>query len=121
MKDLTGCVVNYHPFQAISSEAKAYQIGEAKYYLVLVSAAVSFQMLYIGSLGLVFCTSSLFNGVVAATLLPLTEVAAVIFFKEKFTGEKGMSLALCLWGFASYFYGAYKMEKKQKAMEEEPK
>ncbi|XXG60835.1 hypothetical protein AAC387_Pa04g2648 [Persea americana] len=109
-------------FSAISREAKAYTIGEAKYYLVIVWGAILFQLVYIGSLGLVFCASSLFTGVVTATLLPLTEIAAVIFFKEKFTGEKGMSLALCLWGFMSYFYGAYIMERKQrKAPEEEPK
>lgn len=100
--------------QSISREAAAFDIGVTKYYVALVGIAVLFQLVYIGSLGLVFCTSSLFTGVVTATLLPLTEVAAVIVFKEKFTGEKGMSLALCLWGFASFFYGAYRVEKKGK-------
>lgn len=99
--------------QAIGREAGAYGLGETKYYLVLTAVAILFQMIFVGSIGIVFCTSSLFAGVVTATLLPLTEIAAVIVYHEKFTGEKGMALALCLWGFTSYFYGAYRMEKKQ--------
>ena len=51
-------------------------------------------------------------------LTPVAEVLAVVIFKEKFTGEKGMSLAMSLWGFTSYFYGEYKkalleMERRQ--------
>ncbi|RZC53259.1 hypothetical protein C5167_012116 [Papaver somniferum] len=40
-------------------------------------------------------------------------IAAVITFHESFTAEKGMSLALTVWGFTSYFYGSYKKMKKQ--------
>jgi hypothetical protein len=47
-------------------------------------------------------------------LLPLTEVLAVIFYKESFKAEKGVSLVLSLWGFLSYFYGEIKQAKKQK-------
>ncbi|XP_058097263.1 purine permease 1-like [Magnolia sinica] len=106
-------------FQAISREAAEYELGEAKYYVVLFGIAAGFQMIFVGTLGLVFCISSLFAGILSATLLPFTEIAGVIFFKEKFTGEKGMALALCLWGFASYFYGSYKLNKKQATQEEE--
>lgn len=104
--------------QAIGREASAYGLGETKYYMVLTAIAILFQMVFVGSLGIVFCTSSLFAGVVTATLLPITEIAAVIVYHEKFTGEKGMALAMCLWGFTSYFYGAYRMEKKQTSQTE---
>lgn len=67
-----------------------------KYYVVLVRCAILVQMQFIGLLGMIFCLSSLFNGVFIALLLPLTEVAGVIAFNEKFTAEKGMALALCL-------------------------
>ncbi|XP_058099981.1 purine permease 1-like [Magnolia sinica] len=113
-----GMIIN-KDFQAISREAAEYELGEAKYYLVLLGVAAVFQMVFVGTLGLVFCVSSLFAGILSATLLPMTEIAGVIFFKEKFTGEKGMALVLCLWGFTSYFYGSYKLNKKQATQEEE--
>ncbi|XP_058097257.1 purine permease 1-like [Magnolia sinica] len=113
-----GMIIN-KDFPAIAREAAAYELGEAKYYLVLVGVSVAFQMVFVGTLGIIFCTSSLFAGVLSATLLPVTEIAAVIVFKEKFTGEKGMALALCLWGFTSYFYGSYRLNKTQAPEEEE--
>ncbi|XP_058099959.1 purine permease 1-like [Magnolia sinica] len=108
---IVGMVIN-NDFQAISREGREYGLGEEKYYVVLVSSAIVWQFLSIGTLGVVYCSSSLFAGIVSAVLLPFTQVAAVIAFKEKFTGEKGMSLALCPWGFTSYFVGEYKRSKK---------
>ncbi|KAK9156930.1 hypothetical protein Scep_003504 [Stephania cephalantha] len=95
-------------FQNIPREAKEYGLGEVKYYLVLVGCGVCWQLCFVGVAGIILCTSSLFAGVTAAFMLPFQEVAAVIVFHEKFTGEKGLSLALCLWGFISYFMGEYK-------------
>ncbi|XP_068636987.1 purine permease 3-like [Aristolochia californica] len=106
-----GMLIN-NDFKAITREAREYELGETKYYLVLISNAIVFQMLSLGSLGVIFCVSSLFSGILSSVFLPLTEVAAVIVFGEKFTAEKGMALALCLWGFTSYFYGEYQMKKK---------
>lgn len=40
--------------------------------------------------------------------------SAVIFFKEKFRAEKGVSLALSLWGLLSYFYGDIKQSYSKK-------
>ncbi|XXG61134.1 hypothetical protein AAC387_Pa04g2864 [Persea americana] len=108
---LIGMAIN-KDFQAIPREAKAFDLGEVKYYAVLVCSAIIWQFLSIGSLGIIYCTSSLFAGIVSALLLPFTPVAAVLAFGEKFTGEKGMSLALCLWGFTSYFIGVYKNSTK---------
>ncbi|KAG0460886.1 hypothetical protein HPP92_020822 [Vanilla planifolia] len=47
--------------------------------------------------------------------ITITEVLAVFFFHKKFDGEKGVALALSLWGSASYFYGVYKTTQKSKA------
>ncbi|KAI3863366.1 hypothetical protein MKX03_023306 [Papaver bracteatum] len=101
-------------FPAMQREANEFGLGKMEYYLVLVSSAVVFQISYIGTLGIIFCATSLFSGVVTAVLLPLTEIAAVIAFHENFTGQKGMSLALSVWGFLSYFYGTYKETRIQK-------
>ena len=67
-----------------------------------------------GAVGVIFCASSLLSGIVIAVLLPVTEVLAVIFYREKFQAEKGVALALSLWGFVSYFYGEIKDDKKKK-------
>ena len=70
---------------------------------------------------MIFCASSLLSGIIIAVLLPVTEVLAVVFFKEKFQAEKGVALILSLWGFASYFYGEFKSTKKPKDINESTK
>ncbi|KAF9609891.1 hypothetical protein IFM89_018976 [Coptis chinensis] len=110
---LTGMVIN-KDFQAIGREAKVYGLGNGMYYLVIGAGAVVWQLSFIGGLGVIFCANSLLNGVLSAVLLPITNIAAVIFYQENFNGIKAMSLVLCLWGFTCYFYGEYKMSKKLK-------
>ncbi|KAL5982333.1 hypothetical protein ACLOJK_016404 [Asimina triloba] len=108
---IVGMAVN-NDFEVIPREAKEYGLGKAKYYVVLAASALVWQFSFVGTPGVVYCGPSLFTGILGAVLLPFTQVAAVKTFDEKFTGEKGMSLALCLWGFASYFIGEYKKSKK---------
>ncbi|XP_057974124.1 purine permease 1-like [Malania oleifera] len=107
-----GMLIN-KDFQEISREGKEFELGEKTYYLVLVWSAIILQFFFIGAIGVIFCSSSLFSGIVIAVLLPVTELLAVIFYKEKFQAEKGVALALSLWGFASYFYGETKHSKKK--------
>ncbi|KAI3835507.1 hypothetical protein MKW92_023833 [Papaver armeniacum] len=106
-----GMLVN-KDFQAIPREANDFALGKAKYYIIMVVTAIVWQLSGVGTVGVIFYTSALFNGILGSVLIPLTGVAAVIFYHESFTGLKGMALALCLWGFCSYFYGEYKMTKK---------
>ncbi|XP_016483980.1 purine permease 1-like isoform X2 [Nicotiana tabacum] len=101
-------------FQAMSREAKQFNLGEARYYTVIVWTAIIWQCFFVGVIGVIYCSSSLMSGVMIAVLLPVTEVLAVIFFNEKFSGEKGLALFLSLWGFVSYFYGEFRQTKKQK-------
>ncbi|KAF8023364.1 hypothetical protein BT93_F0769 [Corymbia citriodora subsp. variegata] len=108
-----GMLVN-KDFQAIPTEARKYELGEALYYLVLVWNAIVWQFFFLGVIGVIFYASSLFSGIMIAVLLPITEILAVICFHEKFQAEKGVSLALSLWGLASYFYGEFKHAKKEK-------
>ncbi|KAF5183945.1 Purine permease [Thalictrum thalictroides] len=110
---LTGMAIN-KDFQAMGKEANEYGLGNGMYYLVLCAGTVVWQLTFIGGLGVIFCANSLLNGVLGAVLLPITNLAAVIFYHEKFNGLKAMSLVLCLWGFTSYFYGEYSMNKKLK-------
>lgn len=96
----------------ISREARNYELGETEYYVVLVASAMIWQLSFLGTIGVIFCASSLLSGILIALAVPGTEVLAVIFYKEKFKAEKGVSLVLALWGFVSYFYGEYKQAKK---------
>ncbi|KAF6147832.1 hypothetical protein GIB67_014412 [Kingdonia uniflora] len=102
--------------QVIPREAREYGIGETKYYLVLVMSALAWQFYFLGAIGVIFCSSSLFSGIMTSVLLPVTEIFGVIFFKEDFTSEKGVALALSIWGFISYFYGEFKQSKKLKKL-----
>ncbi|MCL7048387.1 hypothetical protein MKW94_018580 [Papaver nudicaule] len=106
-----GMLIN-KDFQAIPREANEFELGKAKYYIIIVATAVLGQLSVVGTVGVIVYASALFNGILTSVLVPVTGVAAVIFYHESFTGLKGMALALCLWGFCSYFCGEYKMMKK---------
>ncbi|CAH2059541.1 unnamed protein product, partial [Thlaspi arvense] len=99
----------------IAKEARDFKLGGSTYYYVVVAfTPIIWQGFFLGSIGIIFCASSLVSGILISTLLPLTEVLAVLCFRENFQAEKGISLFLTLWGFLSYFYGQIKYEKKKK-------
>ncbi|CAN4115187.1 unnamed protein product [Withania somnifera] len=108
-------------FQAISREAKQFNLGEARYYNVVIWSAIIWQCFFVGAVGVIYLSSSLMSGIIISALLPVTEVLGVVFFNEKFSGEKGLSLFLSLWGFVSYFYGEFKQAKmlRNKSQENE--
>ncbi|KAL0385096.1 UNVERIFIED_CONTAM: Purine permease 3 [Sesamum radiatum] len=105
-----GMLIN-NDFQAIPKEAKQYELGETKYYLVLFWTTIVLQCFFLGCIGVVFYASSLFSGIVITVSLPITTLLAVIFYHEKFHPEKGVSLFLSLWGFTSYYFGEIKQKK----------
>ncbi|WOG91569.1 hypothetical protein DCAR_0310818 [Daucus carota subsp. sativus] len=117
-----GMFIN-NDFQAIAREARNFELGETKYYVVLVCSGLIWQCFFLGAIGVIFCSSSLLSGIIITVLLPVTEVLAVIFYQEKFQAEKGVALVLSLWGFVSYFYGeikqSRKLEKNRRAAEME--
>ncbi|KAL9229164.1 hypothetical protein vseg_004660 [Gypsophila vaccaria] len=100
-------------YKTFGQEMQEYKLGKATFFLVLISSAVLWQCFYLGAAGVIHYGSSLLSGVIIAVALPFTEIMAVIFYHEKFQVEKGLSLALSLWGFLSYFYGEIKETRKQ--------
>ncbi|XP_050212704.1 purine permease 3-like [Mercurialis annua] len=106
-----GMLVN-NDFKVIPREGREFQLGETKYYVIMVGSAIIWQCFFLGAIGVIFCASSLLSGIIIAVLLPVTEILAVIFYQEKFSAEKGVALALSAWGFVSYFYGEVKEGKK---------
>ncbi|KAM7257003.1 hypothetical protein ACFE04_012744 [Oxalis oulophora] len=115
-----GMIVN-NDFKVIPRESRDFGLGETKYYVVVVITGIVWQGYFMGAIGVIFCSSSLSSAVLITVLLPVTEVLAVFFYKEKFETIKGVSLALSLWGFISYYYGEKKKMKKleDKAIETE--
>ncbi|CAL5063954.1 unnamed protein product [Urochloa decumbens] len=111
-----GMIVN-KDFQAIPREAKQFELGEARYYMVLVWAAVLWQFFFLGAVGVIFCVHTLLAGILIAVFIPVTEVAAVIFLHEKFSSQKGVALVLSLWGLASYSYGEWSEARAKKETE----
>ncbi|EOA38101.1 hypothetical protein CARUB_v10009570mg [Capsella rubella] len=100
-------------FKVIAKEAREFKIGgPVFYYALIVITGIIMQGFSLGAIGVVFCASSLASGVLISVLLPVTEVLAVVCFREKFQAEKGVSLFLSMWGFVSYFYGEFKSGKK---------
>nr|BAJ87663.1 predicted protein [Hordeum vulgare subsp. vulgare] len=99
-----GMLVN-KDFQAIPREARQSELGKAGYYLLLVGTAAVYQCFCLGIIGAIYYGSALFAGIIITVFLPVTEVLAVVFFHEPFSGTKGVALGLSLWGLASYFYG----------------
>ncbi|GMP45817.1 hypothetical protein CsSME_00014198 [Camellia sinensis var. sinensis] len=108
-----GMIIN-NDFKAIPKEAIEFGLGETKYYVVLVCSAIIWQCFFLGAIGVIFSSSSLLSAIIIAVLLPVTETLAVLFYREKFQAEKGISLVLSLWGFVSYFYGEFKDSNNNK-------
>eukprot|EP00252_Welwitschia_mirabilis_P020428 TRINITY_DN5004_c0_g1_i1.p1 TRINITY_DN5004_c0_g1~~TRINITY_DN5004_c0_g1_i1.p1 ORF type:complete len:385 (-),score=46.12 TRINITY_DN5004_c0_g1_i1:175-1329(-) len=107
-----GVVVN-DDFRAMRSEAATFKDGPVSYYMVLFWGAVTFQLGVLGSVAVLYLTSTLLAGVLNAARVPITSIAAVIFFHDSMDGFKILSLLLTLWGFASYIHGST-LEVKQK-------
>ncbi|XP_073271994.1 purine permease 3-like [Primulina huaijiensis] len=117
-----GMLIN-KDFQAIPREAREFELGEGKYYSVVIWSAIIWQCFFLGAIGIIFYSSSLLSAIVITVLLPVTELLAVMFYHEKFQSEKGVSLFLSLWGFMSYFLGEKvkinKMKKNEMITESE--
>ncbi|CAL9180522.1 unnamed protein product [Musa hybrid cultivar] len=108
-----GMLVN-KDFQAIPREARHSECGESRYYVILVWNAVVCQSFFLGTVGVIFCVNTLLAAILISVFIPVTEVLGVVFFKENFSSEKGVALALSLWGLASYCCGEYRQEKDKK-------
>ncbi|XP_031118446.1 purine permease 3-like [Ipomoea triloba] len=100
-------------FQAISKEAGEFGLGPTKYYMIVGFGAIALQLMIMGSLGVIFSSSALLLGIFTSLLVAVQQVFSVIFLPESFSADKLLSLAICIWGFASYFYGDYKAGREK--------
>ncbi|CAN6183272.1 unnamed protein product [Urochloa humidicola] len=99
-------------FPAIRREAAGFAHGgEAAYVNVMVWTAVTFQLGVLGGTGVLFLASTVLAGVLNAVRVPLTSVAAVIWFHDPMSGFKILALFVTVWGFASYMVGHSTVKK----------
>jgi hypothetical protein len=99
-------------FPAMRREAARFaRGGEAAYANVMVWTAVTFQLGVLGGTGALFLASTVLAGVLNAVRVPLTSVAAVIWFHDPMSGFKILALVITVWGFASYMVGHSSVKK----------
>lgn len=101
--------------QVILREARNFRLGQTIYYTILCAIALIKQCFFLGAIGMVFCSSFLLSAIIIAVLLPVTELLAVLFYKENFQPDKAVALVVSLIGFGFYFYGEYVTEKRKDA------
>lgn len=68
-------------------------------------SAATFQLGVLGATGVVYLGSTVLAGVLNAVRVPLTSVAAVVWFHDPMSGFKILSLVITVWGFGSYMVG----------------
>jgi hypothetical protein len=95
-------------FGAMRREAAVFSAGgggKAGYAMVLGWSAATFQLGVLGATGVVYLGSTVLAGVLNAVRVPVTSVAAVIWFHDPMSGFKILSLVITVWGFGSYVVG----------------
>ncbi|KAK1632807.1 hypothetical protein QYE76_007122 [Lolium multiflorum] len=102
-------------FGAMRREAAVFSAGgggKAGYAMVLGWSAATFQLGVLGATGVVYLGSTVLAGVLNAVRVPVTSVAAVIWFHDPMSGFKILSLVITVWGFGSYMVGHSGAAKK---------
>jgi len=110
-----GVIIN-DDFTAMKLEAAAFKHGAVSYYMVLFWGSVTFQLGILGSVSVLYLTSTMMAGVLNAVRVPLTTIAAVVCFHDPMGGFKVLSLLLTIWGFGSYIYGNSAETKAEKQL-----
>ncbi|XP_078439096.1 purine permease 5 isoform X2 [Wolffia australiana] len=99
-------------FQQMRQEASTFKHGQRAYAMVLLWAAVSFQVGIQAGTVVVYVASTVLAGIHNAVTVPLTSVAAVVIFKDSMSGFKILSLLTTTWGFVSYTLGKLNLDHR---------
>ncbi|KAL2322944.1 hypothetical protein Fmac_027323 [Flemingia macrophylla] len=110
---LVGLVVS-GDWKKLQTEMKEFENGKVSYVMTLVWIAVTWQLAFVGMLGLIFEVSSLFSIVIGNMELSITPILAVMVFGDKIYGVKVIAFLLAIWGFLSYVYQHYLDDQKTK-------
>ncbi|KAJ4916209.1 putative purine permease 14 [Raphanus sativus] len=105
----------------LEREMNGFPKGKGAYVMVMVGQAVSWQLYWVGIVGLVFSVSSVLSNVINVVTWPLVSLLVVIFFNFKnFTREgddefytlKGCALIPAALSVAAYFFGLHKENRR---------
>ncbi|XWS15940.1 hypothetical protein CRYUN_Cryun34aG0044600 [Craigia yunnanensis] len=99
-------------YKSLDREMEGFKLGKVSYVNTLVWIAIALQVFSFGSVGLIFEVYSLFSNVISTLEMPIVPVLAIVFFHDKMTGVKVISMLLAIWGFVSYVYQHYVDDRK---------
>lgn len=91
----------------LGGEMRNFNTGSVSYIMTLVLTAISWQVTWVGVVGLIFLVSSLFSNVIGTVAFAVTPLASLIVFHDEMNGVKVIAMLQALWGFASYLYQNY--------------
>ncbi|KAF4357386.1 hypothetical protein G4B88_009705 [Cannabis sativa] len=94
-------------WSTLREEMNEFQLGKVSYVMTLLWITITWQVYFIGVVGLVLEVSSLFSNVISVLGSPIVPIMAVFFFHENMDGVKAMAMVLAIWGFVSYAYQNY--------------
>ncbi|CAF1926968.1 BnaC05g15350D [Brassica napus] len=101
----------------LEREMNGFPKGKGAYVMVMVGQAVSWQLYWVGIVGLVFSVSSVLSNVISVVTWPILSLLVVVFFNfRNFTGEgddefdtfKGFAFIPAALSVAAYFFGLHK-------------
>ncbi|KAG2319687.1 hypothetical protein Bca4012_054074 [Brassica carinata] len=91
----------------LKREMNEFSKGRGAYVMVMVGQAVSWQVYWVGIVGLVFSVSSVLSNVISVVTWPIVSVLVVIFFNfmdDEFDVFKGVALITAALSAAAYFF-----------------
>ncbi|KAL0651653.1 hypothetical protein Bca4012_094344 [Brassica carinata] len=106
----------------LKREMNEFSKGKGAYVMAMVGQAVSWQVYWVGIVGLVFSVSSVLSNVISVVTWPIVSVLVVIFFNfmdDEFDVFKGVALITAVLSAAAYFFRLHKenLEKRLRTSE----
>ncbi|ONK56001.1 uncharacterized protein A4U43_C10F3120 [Asparagus officinalis] len=101
-------------WRVLSNEMLGFEKGKVLYLMTLIWTAITWQVSFVGSIGLIHMVSSLFANVISTLALPIVPIFAVVFFHDEMDGVKVVAMLIAVWGFLSYIYQHYLDDSRQK-------
>ncbi|VVA91910.1 unnamed protein product [Arabis nemorensis] len=103
----------------LKREMNGFSKGKGSYVMVMVGQAVSWQIYWVGIVGLVFSVSSVLSNVISVITWPIVSVLVVIFFssmEDEFDVFKGVALITAVLSAAAYFCRLHKENRNSVMM-----
>lgn len=86
---------------------EGFELGEKWYVVIVICAALGWQVFGVGMVALILNVSALFGNVVSTMNVGVVPVLAVVAFKDRMSGLKVVAMVLAIWGSVSYVYQQY--------------